>query len=83
MLDSSAVAELDGLLVPNGHSEGRGDGCASVTSFAGYPVPALPVGVNGLATPFGLCVNGRQWGEAKLLRVASAMEDLLGWLQSL
>ncbi|KAI1080965.1 amidase signature domain-containing protein [Whalleya microplaca] len=80
----TARAAIDG-----GHAYVRADGtvelldallaCASVPSYAGYPVAAVPVGQSGFAVPFGLCVWGRGWSEAALVRVASAIEDLVRW----
>ncbi|XXG99448.1 vacuolar membrane-associated protein iml1 [Hypoxylon texense] len=76
---SSHVVALDGVLIPNGRGGNRGNACASLPSFAGYPIAAVPLGLDGFSTPFGLCVYGRQFGEAKLVEVASAMEDLFAW----
>lgn len=79
VLENGTVVALDGLLMPNGRGGNRGNACAVVPSFAGYPIAAVPIGVDGFATPYGLCVYGRQYGEAKLVKVASAMEDLFRW----
>ncbi|KAK3077880.1 hypothetical protein LTS18_009020 [Coniosporium uncinatum] len=70
---------LDGLLVPNSDAGGWNDPCASIPSYAGYPVAAVPIGQSGYQVPAGLCVYGRHYGEAKLVKVASAMEDLFQW----
>jgi len=70
---------LDGLLVPNGRGGGYGNACASVPAYAGYPVAAVPIGLDGFSTPFGICVYGRKFGEEKLVEVASALEDLFQW----
>ena len=79
VLEDGTVVALDGILMPNGRGGNRGNACAPVPSFAGYPIAAVPVGQDGFSTPFGLCVYGRQYGEAKLVKVASAMEDLFRW----
>ena len=77
--DNGTIVELDGVLVPNGRDGGQGDACAPLPSYAGYPIAAVPIGQDGYSTPFGLCIYGRQYGEAKLVKVASAMEDLFRW----
>ncbi|KAH8888545.1 amidase signature enzyme, partial [Thozetella sp. PMI_491] len=77
--ENGTVILLDGLLVPNGDAGGRNDPCASIPSYAGYPVAAVPIGQSGYGVPYGICVYGRRFGEAKLVRVASAMEDLFRW----
>lgn len=77
--DNGSVVALDGILIPNGRGGNRGNACASLPSFAGYPIAAVPLGLDGFSTPFGVCVYGRQFGEAKLVKVASAMEDLFRW----
>ncbi|KAK8061838.1 hypothetical protein PG994_008204 [Apiospora phragmitis] len=77
--DNGILIELDGLLVPNGRAGGYSSACAPMPSYAGYPIASVPVGLDGFATPFALGVYGRQFGEAKLVRVASAMEDLFRW----
>lgn len=79
VLEDGTVVELDGLLVPSNMNGGHDNGCASIPSYAGYPVAALPVGQGGWDLPLGLCVYGRRFGEARLLKVASAMEDLFQW----
>jgi amidase len=77
--DNGTIVALDGLLVPNGRDGGQGDACAAVPSYAGYPAAQVPIGLDGYSTPYGLCIYGQQYGEAKLVRVASAMEDLFRW----
>ncbi|KAL4899237.1 amidase signature domain-containing protein [Aspergillus multicolor] len=79
VLPNGTVIELDGLLVPNGRDGGQGNACASVPSYAGYPVATVPIGQDNYSTPYGLCIYGRQYGEPKLVEVASAMEDLFRW----
>jgi amidase len=47
-------------------------------AVAGYPSMTLPVGeVHGL--PVGLAIWGRAWSEATLIRIASAVEDQIGY----
>ena len=78
-LKNKTIVELDGVLIPNGRDGNQGNACASVPAYAGYPIAQVPVGMDGYSVPFGLCVYGKQYGEAKLVRVASAMEDLWQW----
>lgn len=77
--DNGTFVELDGLLIPNGRAGGYSSACAPIPSYAGYPIAAVPIGLDAYSTPYGMCVYGRQWGEAKLVKVASAMEDLFQW----
>ncbi|KAE9566929.1 hypothetical protein CGMCC3_g16923 [Colletotrichum fructicola] len=79
ILDNGTVIELDGLLVPNDPSGGHDNACASIPSYAGYPVASVPIGQSGYGAAFGICIYGRQYSEARLIRVASAMEDLFRW----
>jgi amidase len=47
-------------------------------AVAGYPSITLPIGeVHGL--PVGLAIWGRAWTEATLIRIASAVEDQIGY----
>lgn len=77
--DNGTLVELDGLLMPNGRNGNRGNACAPLPSYAGYPVAAVPIGKDAYETPFGLGIYGKMYGEAKLVKVASAMEDLFQW----
>lgn len=62
----------------------RGAG-QQLAAQAGYPIISIPVGVDGPekgGRPFGLSFQQTAWGEAALVRWASAVEDLLvegGW----
>jgi amidase len=47
-------------------------------AVAGYPSMTLPIGeVHGL--PVGIAIWGRAWSEATLIRIASAVEDQIGY----
>jgi amidase len=76
--NGTAIA-MDGLLIPNGDNGGFDNPCASIPSYAGYPVASVPIGQSGYSVPFGICIYGTYFGEAKLIKVASAMEDLFKW----
>uniref|UniRef100_A0A453AC59 Amidase domain-containing protein n=3 Tax=Triticinae TaxID=1648030 RepID=A0A453AC59_AEGTS len=45
-------------------------------NFLGFPAITVPVGHDKQGLPIGLQLIGRPWGEASLLRVASAVEEL-------
>ncbi|KAK0663646.1 putative amidase [Lasiodiplodia hormozganensis] len=66
MLDNGTVIELDALIVPNDNGGGGDSACASIPSYAGYPMASVPVGQNGFDLPCGICIYGRQWSEANL-----------------
>ena len=78
-LENGTVIELDGLVLPSDYSGGFDNACSSVPSYAGYPIASVPIGQSGYSVPCGFCIYGREYGEAKLVRVASAMEDLFQW----
>lgn len=80
--DDGTVIELDGLLVPNGRAGRYNSAYAPMPSYAGYPIVSVPIGLDGFSTPFALGIYGRQFGEAKLVRVASPMEDLFRWRET-
>ena len=43
----------------------------------GYPIICIPLGVGANGLPFSLSVQGNAWSEGKLIKWASAIEDLL------
>ncbi|VAH24987.1 unnamed protein product [Triticum turgidum subsp. durum] len=45
-------------------------------NLLGFPAITVPVGHDKQGLPIGLQLIGRPWGEASLLRVASAVEEL-------
>uniref|UniRef100_A0A0A9CPJ2 Amidase domain-containing protein n=1 Tax=Arundo donax TaxID=35708 RepID=A0A0A9CPJ2_ARUDO len=45
-------------------------------NLLGLPAITVPVGHDQQGLPIGLQLIGRPWGEASLLRVASAVEEL-------
>ncbi|CAG9982978.1 unnamed protein product [Clonostachys byssicola] len=77
--ENGTVIELDALLLPNNPNGGFDNGCASVPSYAGYPVASVPIGQSKWGMPIGFCIHGREYSEAKLIKVASALENLFRW----
>jgi amidase len=64
--------ELNGLLVPPDVGQSY-----QIAAQAGYPVITIPAGVSGISgMPFGLAIMQTAWGEAELIKWASAIEDL-------
>jgi amidase len=63
---------VDALLVPPDVGQ-----TYQIAAQAGYPMITLPAGTHGeTGMPFGLALMGTAWGEASLLKWASAIEDL-------
>ena len=50
---------------------------AYAVTLPGHPALSLPVGLDGNGMPFGLQIVGPRGGDALVLRVAAALEDLL------
>lgn len=64
--------KLDGLLVPPDVGQSY-----QIAAQAGYPVITVPAGINDVShMPFGLAIMQTAFGEAELIRWASAIEDL-------
>lgn len=64
--------QLDGLLVPTDVGQ-----TWMMPAQAGYPTITIPAGVNAQSgMPFGLTIMHTAFSEAKLIRYASAIEDL-------
>ncbi|KAK8005789.1 amidase [Apiospora arundinis] len=66
--------QLSGLLVPPDVGQ-----TYQIAAQAGYPMLTIPAGVHMSSTgmPFGLALMQTAWAEVKLVRWASAIEDLL------
>jgi amidase len=48
-----------------------------IAAQAGYPMITLPAGVHlSTGMPFGIAIMQTAWGEAELVKWASAIEDL-------
>lgn len=65
--------QLDGLLVPSGHSI-----TYQQAAKAAYPMLTIPVSVDDNGLPFGLGIMQTAWAEPELVRYGSALEDLIG-----
>ncbi|KZZ87362.1 amidase [Ascosphaera apis ARSEF 7405] len=66
--------QLDGLLTPPDVAQS-----IQIAAQAGYPVITVPAGVDkktGGGMPFGLAIMNTAYSEAKLIKYASAIEDL-------
>jgi Asp-tRNA(Asn)/Glu-tRNA(Gln) amidotransferase A subunit family amidase len=50
---------------------------AYAVTIVGHPAVSLPVGLDRNGMPFGLQIVGPRGGDAKVLRVAAALEALL------
>jgi len=73
---SNPAIQLDALLIADRKCAGQ-----QLAAQAGYPVITIPVGVDSRekgGRPFGLSLQHTAWEEGKLIRFASAIEDLLG-----
>lgn len=70
--NGSSAITLDGLLVPPDVDQSY-----QIAAQTGYPVITVPAGVNEESgMPFGLAIMNTAFSEAKLIRYASAIEDL-------
>lgn len=65
--------QMDGYLVP---SDDSGPGF-QLAARVGYPIISIPVGTDVYGMPFGICVGGTAWSEAKLVELASGIEDVI------
>jgi amidase len=69
---SNSIITLDGLLVPPDVGQSY-----QIAAQAGYPVITIPAGADAESgMPFGLAIMNTAFSEAKLIRYASAIEDL-------
>ncbi|HLW43797.1 MAG TPA: amidase [Candidatus Acidoferrales bacterium] len=48
-------------------------------NFTGFPVISLPCGFTPGGLPIGIALHGPQWGESKLLQIASTYEHATQW----
>ena len=72
---NGTIIALNGYLVPSDDSAPGFQLAARI----GYPIISVPVVIDVYDMPFGICVGGRPtaWSEAKLVELASAMEDAI------
>ncbi|KAM5543868.1 hypothetical protein V8D89_002485 [Ganoderma adspersum] len=69
---NATKTKLAGLLVPPQVAQ-----APQIAAQAGYPIIAIPAGVDAESgMPFGLGIMQTAWGEAELVKWASAIEDL-------
>lgn len=48
-------------------------------NFTGFPCLSVPCGFTSDGLPMGMALLGREWGEAQLLRIAFAYEQITEW----
>lgn len=65
---------LDALLFSDTKMAGQ-----CIAAQAGYPVFSIPAGVDPNGTPVALTLQHSAWEEARLVKWASAVEDLIAW----
>ncbi|WVQ84114.1 hypothetical protein IAT38_006259 [Cryptococcus sp. DSM 104549] len=76
---NGTVIQLDALLIPSQNAGGGDNPCASMPAYAGHPAMSVPLGQNDWDVPAAMCLWGREYGEAKLIRAAAAMEAVWQW----
>jgi aspartyl-tRNA(Asn)/glutamyl-tRNA(Gln) amidotransferase subunit A len=54
-------------------------GVSRPANFTGFPAISVPCGFTRSGLPIGMSLHGPQWGEAKLLSIASAYERETEW----
>lgn len=69
---TNKTQQLDALLFCDENGIGQ-----QYAAQAGYPVIAIPIGINARGMPVSLSFQGTAWAECSLIRWASAVEDLL------
>lgn len=63
--------ELDALILCDHKGTGQ-----QIAAQAGYPIVCIPIGIDDDGLPIGLSLQHTAWQEAKLVKWASAIEDL-------
>ena len=53
-------------------------GLSAALTVVGHPTTALPCGLDGQGTPFGLQIVGPSYGDRRLLGIAAALESAFG-----
>ncbi|KAK3716628.1 hypothetical protein LTR37_006258 [Vermiconidia calcicola] len=73
-----AHQQLDAILICDDKGAGQ-----QLAAQAGYPIITIPIGLDDRGLPVGLSIHHTAWEEGKLVKWASAIEDLLrkesGW----
>ncbi|KZV62379.1 amidase signature enzyme [Peniophora sp. CONT] len=73
---NGTTIKLDALLIPNVGGGGASSSFSSVLDAATYPGITIPIDIDPWKLPLGLGIWGRAYGEASMIKWASAMEDL-------
>lgn len=74
--DSNSSKTLDGLLFCDIKMAGQ-----CIAAQAGYPIIAVPIGLDTDGMPVSLTVQHSAWEETRLVKWASAIEDLVKYKQ--
>ena len=51
-------------------------------TLTGYPIICIPIGLDAAGFPVSLSIQHTAWSEGKLIKWASAIEDLIHHVQS-
>lgn len=64
-------------LIDHVNGDAHGGACYSVSAVAGYPGITVPIG-SAFGLPLGICLMGPAWSESQLIRLALAVEEIVG-----
>ena len=70
---NSTTITLNKYLIPSNNSAPGFQLAARI----GYPIISIPVGIDVYGMPFGICVGGTAWSDAKLIELANGVEDAI------
>lgn len=54
-------------------------GETALVNFVGYPAASVPAGLTASGLPVGVQIIGKQYHDADIIRLSSAIEDILPW----
>ncbi|KAF2152653.1 amidase signature enzyme [Myriangium duriaei CBS 260.36] len=72
--DTGKTIQLDGILFCDRKGIGQ-----QYAAQAGYPIVCIPIGLDSQGLPVSLSIQHSAWQEEKLVKWASAIEDLWRW----
>ncbi|EEB06917.1 amidase [Schizosaccharomyces japonicus yFS275] len=70
--DAGEYIMLDALVLPPHHGPST-----HILAMSGYPAVIVPFGISSTNIPYGIALSSGAWQEPHLIRIASAIEDLL------